>query len=59
MDEVAVWNSKLTADNVAWLATHSLSAMGDAQVPEPGTWLLLGGSLLGLCVGGFRRFVRK
>ncbi|MEI6219169.1 MAG: PEP-CTERM sorting domain-containing protein [bacterium] len=28
-------------------------------VPEPGTWLLLGGSLLGLCVGGFRRFVRK
>jgi len=25
-------------------------------VPEPGTWLLLGGSLLGLCVGGFRRF---
>lgn len=32
---------------------------GDAQVPEPGTWLLLGGSLLGLCVGGFKRFVRK
>ena len=28
-------------------------------VPEPGTWLLLGGSLLGLCAGGFRRFVRK
>ena len=32
---------------------------GNTEVPEPGTWLLLGGSLLGLCVGGFRRFVRK
>lgn len=29
------------------------------DVPEPGTVLLLGGSLLGLCVGTFRRLRRK
>jgi len=36
-----------------------IPADNTGSVPEPGTWLLLGGSLLGLCVGGFRRFVRK
>jgi len=31
-------------------------AGGTGDVPEPGTILLLGGSLLGLCIGAFRRF---
>lgn len=35
-------------------------AAGDGNnVPEPSTWLLLGGSLLGLCVGGFKRIRSK
>jgi|APCry1669188970_1035186.scaffolds.fasta_scaffold38771_1 PEP-CTERM motif len=37
----------------------SLFEAGGQPVPEPGTWLLLGGSLLGLCVGGFKRIRSK
>jgi len=51
--------SSITTDAAAF----SLSQVGgggpEQGVPEPGTVLLLGGSLLGLCAGGFRRFVRK
>ncbi|MEI6218550.1 MAG: PEP-CTERM sorting domain-containing protein [bacterium] len=57
--DVYVPGVKLTLSSFI-LADKSLDGPFDGPlnppVPEPGTLLLLGGSLLGLCIGGFRRF---
>jgi len=55
------WGTKTSihgTHNLEVFAIQYLQVQED-NVPEPSTWLLLGGSLLGLCVGGFRRFARK
>jgi len=44
---------------VANHGSFTLLQADQLNVPEPGTILLLGASLLGLCVGGFKRLVRK
>ena len=47
IDEALFWTSALSADEAAWLASHSASSL----VPEPGLALLLPVGLLGLvCV---------
>ena len=43
IDEVAVWKSALTADEVEWLRQNSMS-----EIPEPGTLTLLAGCGLAL-----------
>ena len=45
MDEVAVWNTALSTDNIAWLQSNSLSTIA---IPEPSSL-----SLLGLLGGAF------
>jgi hypothetical protein len=42
---------------IGWAPINALQLRGETggEVPEPGTMLLLGGSLFGLLVGGFRR----
>jgi hypothetical protein len=46
MDEVAVWKSALTADNVEWLYANSMT-----QIPEPSGLVLICVGALALLIG--------
>ena len=49
IDEYAFWNKALSADEIAWLQTHSIVGL-----PEPGSSLLATTGLIGLLFFGWR-----
>jgi hypothetical protein len=53
MDEIAFWNTPLSASNVTWLSTHSLT--GAAATPEPGAMALAITGLIGLLAYAWRK----
>ena len=50
IDEYAFWNKALSADEIAWLSTHSI-----IRLPEPGSLLLAATGLIGLLFFGWRK----
>ena len=56
IDEFAIWDEALSADNVEWLSQNSLNDLNSAVVPEPASVALW--SMLGIAAIGYY-FVRS
>jgi hypothetical protein len=56
LDEYAMWNTALSADNVGWLATHSLAdPMAPPSVPEPSSLVLTFVGIISLVAYAWRK----